>query len=75
MLNRGIKATTGNDNIRVDSKTFKVFRILNNGNLVYEGGGGNLREAMRCLIQSGYLDYNYILEANKPENIMKFYRS
>jgi len=83
MLNKGIKATQPKESyqysgcdIKVDSKTNKVIRILpNNGAPVVIYASTNLRDAMVYLVKNGVLNYNYILEANKPENIMKFYRS
>ena len=83
MINKAIKASQHNTkfeycgcDIRVNSKDNTVVRILpDSGAMVTIFASANLRDAMVYLVKNGVLNYNYILEANKPENIKKYYRS
>lgn len=80
MLNKAIKATRGYDGeseLKVNSRNLDIIEIhVPTGNVqIWYTDNNSLREVLRILINRGWLDYRFILEANKPENIKKFYRS
>ena len=82
MINKAIKATQkatgydGQSEFKVDSKTLDIIEIhIPSGNVqTWYNGNTSLREVLHILINRGWLDYRFILEANKPENIRKYYR-
>lgn len=84
MINKAIKATQkacgcydGENEIRVNSQNLDIVEIhLPTGNVqIWYTDNNSLREVLRILINRGWLDYRFILEANKPENIKKYFRS
>lgn len=83
MINKAIKATLkangydGESEFKVDSRTLDIIEIhIPTGNVqTWYSHNTSLREVLHILINRGWLDYRFILEANKPENIKKYYRS
>jgi len=83
MINKAIKATQkatgydGESEFKVNSQNFDIIEIhVPTGNVqTWYTENNSLREVLRILINRGWLDYRFILEANKPENIKKYFRS